>query len=112
MNDVRSDFELSGYSVAELNDLIEMAKKEIARKEQTQLQDVRIQMERLASSVGKTVEEIINLDKKKKGSKALGRIKYRNPANPEQTWTGRGKRPRWLQQALDQGADLEDFAIQ
>lgn len=111
MNDVKSDFDLGAYSVEELNDLIDLAKKEIARKEQAQLHDVRVQMEQLASSVGKTVEEIMSLDKKKKGSKALGRIKYRNPANPEETWTGRGKRPRWLQQALDQGAELEDFAI-
>lgn len=24
--------------------------------------------------------------------------KYRNPANPEQTWTGRGKQPLWVQE--------------
>jgi len=25
-----------------------------------------------------------------------GVAKYRNPANPDQTWTGRGKKPAWL----------------
>ncbi len=27
------------------------------------------------------------------------------------TWTGKGKRPGWLQQKLDTGAKLEDFAV-
>jgi len=29
-------------------------------------------------------------------TRAAGVAKYRNPANPEQTWTGRGKKPGWL----------------
>lgn len=37
--------------------------------------------------------------------------KYAHPENPELTWTGRGKRPRWIAEALDAGAKLEDFAI-
>lgn len=37
--------------------------------------------------------------------------KYRNPANPLETWAGRGKRPRWLAAELDAGKKLEDFAI-
>ncbi|MCB1766993.1 MAG: H-NS histone family protein, partial [Candidatus Competibacteraceae bacterium] len=28
-----------------------------------------------------------------------GRPKYRNPADPDQTWTGRGKMPNWLKDA-------------
>jgi DNA-binding protein H-NS len=27
--------------------------------------------------------------------------KYRNPANPDQTWTGRGKKPNWLTDPVD-----------
>ena len=37
--------------------------------------------------------------------------KYYNPAAPEETWSGRGKRPRWLAAALQSGHDLEDFKI-
>jgi DNA-binding protein H-NS len=37
--------------------------------------------------------------------------KYRNPANPSETWAGRGLRPRWLAAALKSGKKLEDFAI-
>src|SRR5918912_1329094 len=37
--------------------------------------------------------------------------KYRNPDNPEETWTGRGRQPRWVQAALAQGRSLGEFAI-
>lgn len=37
--------------------------------------------------------------------------KYANPADPTVTWTGRGRKPRWVQENLDQGKSLEDLAI-
>jgi DNA-binding protein H-NS len=37
--------------------------------------------------------------------------RYRNPDNPEQTWSGRGRRPRWLHDAEAAGRSLEDMAI-
>jgi DNA-binding protein H-NS len=38
--------------------------------------------------------------------------KYRNPANPAETWAGRGLKPRWLAAALKSGKKLEDFSIE
>jgi DNA-binding protein H-NS len=37
--------------------------------------------------------------------------KYRNPNEPSETWSGRGKQPRWLTAALKTGHKIEDFAI-
>jgi DNA-binding protein H-NS len=37
--------------------------------------------------------------------------KYRNPANPAETWAGRGLKPRWLTAAMKSGKKLEHFAI-
>ena len=104
--------DLSSYSIEQLNALVDQAKRAIADKERNRVQQVRNQMQVLASSVGMSIHDMLILDgKKKKVSATVGKIKFRNPANPEQTWTGRGKRPRWLQQALDQGAKLQDFLI-
>ncbi|MHB1944288.1 MAG: H-NS histone family protein [Metallibacterium sp.] len=36
-------------------------------------------------------------------------VKYRNPANKEQTWAGRGKRPRWFHEALAAGKKEKDL---
>jgi DNA-binding protein H-NS len=38
--------------------------------------------------------------------------KYQNPAVPSETWSGRGKQPRWLVSALKAGRTIEDFEIQ
>lgn len=37
--------------------------------------------------------------------------KYRNPANPSETWAGRGLKPRWLVAGLKSGKKLEYFSI-
>lgn len=37
--------------------------------------------------------------------------KYQNPAVPSETWSGRGKRPRWLVSALNAGGKIDDFKI-
>lgn len=37
--------------------------------------------------------------------------KYFNPLMPSETWSGRGKQPRWLVAALKSGHKLEDFRI-
>ena len=37
--------------------------------------------------------------------------KYRNPKEPSETWSGRGKQPRWLAAALKTGHTIEEFVI-
>jgi len=36
---------------------------------------------------------------------------YRNPSNSAETWTGRGRQPKWVRDALASGARFEDLAI-
>ena len=45
--------------------------------------------------------------------RSLGKVaaKYQNPANGKETWTGRGKQPRWLAAETAKGKKLEDFLI-
>ena len=46
------------------------------------------------------------------GEKApKGEPRYRDPANPFNTWGGKGKRPEWLRAYLLQGSQLSDFEI-
>ncbi len=45
-------------------------------------------------------------------SPAPSEAKYRNPENPEQTWSGRGRRPQWVHGATANGRALEELAIQ
>lgn len=48
-------------------------------------------------------------------SEAKGRVlkpKYRNPENPNETWSGRGRVPRWMERLMkERGMKKEDFLI-
>lgn len=48
---------------------------------------------------------------RKERKKREVKIRYRNPDNPEETWTGIGKPKKWLKEKLDAGATLDDFII-
>lgn len=37
--------------------------------------------------------------------------KYQNPNEPSETWSGRGKQPRWLAAALETGRSIDEFMI-
>lgn len=37
--------------------------------------------------------------------------KYRHPKQKEKVWSGRGIKPRWMQELLEQGKKLEEFLI-
>lgn len=47
--------------------------------------------------------------KKKTGRKVPP--KYRNPDNASETWTGRGRKPKWVEAALASGKSLDDIKI-
>jgi DNA-binding protein H-NS len=38
--------------------------------------------------------------------------KYRNPGRPSETWSGRGRTPRWVAVQLSQGKKIDDFRIE
>ena len=50
-------------------------------------------------------------DKPAKAERASPPAKYRDPANPSNEWSGRGKPSRWLSAYLAQGRKLDEFLI-
>ena len=46
-----------------------------------------------------------------KKARAKAKAKYANPANPKETWSGRGASPRWLRELVTQGRKKDDFLI-
>nr|WP_237168693.1 H-NS histone family protein [Paracoccus shandongensis] len=45
------------------------------------------------------------------GNAGKAEPKYRHPENPDLTWTGRGRKPGWIGEALEAGKSLDDFVI-
>ncbi len=66
--------------------------------------------EKAAAEFGFSLSDLA--DGTSKSSKApKSKAKYRNPNAPEQTWTGRGRKPQWVHDALNSGADISDLEI-
>lgn len=101
---------LNPLSVAELQSLIAEAEAAIAAQLRDQRRSAIAKMRELAASVGIEFEIIEKpFPRARRSSPVVP--KYRNPANPEQTWSGRGKRPKWLTEAIDSGADMSTMEI-
>ena len=68
---------------------------------------LREKMAAMAREHGFDVSELFG-----KGRKGSVAPKYRDPKNPENIWTGRGRMPRWMVAATKGGkAKKEDFLI-
>ena len=81
----------------------------IAEKQAAERNALKLRLADLAKAQGFSLEEIVGKGRKGKGSVP---IKYRDPKNPENTWTGRGRTPRWLVAATKGGrGKREDFLI-
>ncbi|AAM39953.1 MULTISPECIES: H-NS histone family protein [Xanthomonas] len=119
--------DLTGLSAKQLGALIKNAKKQqtvVAKR--APIAKVRTQLTRAAKAQGYSIEELFGAAASagpgrpaaagKPGPRAgrkLGKVapKYRNPANAQETWTGRGKQPRWLAELTAAGKKVEDFLI-
>jgi DNA-binding protein H-NS len=47
----------------------------------------------------------------KRGKKTVGAARYANPADPSQTWTGRGRKPGWVIAHVAAGGAMDSLAI-
>ena len=120
--------DLATLSSKELDTLINKAKKrKVALKKRKPAAAVRRKINALAKAEGYSVAELFGgaagtgsgratrTPRKASTTKGrkLGKVapKYRNPAKPSETWTGRGKQPRWLAAETSKGRKVEDFLI-
>ena len=98
----------------QLNDLITKAQSRQQELRKEKVAKLRDKIQALIKAEGFTFEDVFGHGRGgKTGRRAGGTVapKYRNPANPEQTWSGRGKRPRWFNDALKAGKKEKDLAI-
>ncbi|MFW1840510.1 H-NS family nucleoid-associated regulatory protein [Acinetobacter gyllenbergii] len=105
--------DIENYTIPELENLRVRAGELIELKKEQSIEDAYNQILEVAESVGFTVQELITYgeQKKKKSARKAVEPRYRNKENQEETWTGRGKHPRWLVAELEKGAKLEEFLI-
>lgn len=117
---------VNAMSAKELKALISKAKKrETTLKKRKPATVVRKKLTAQAKADGYTIPELFGTGTgaapaarrtasvAKKTRKPMGKVapKYRNPGNPSETWTGRGKQPRWLAAQTSAGRSLDEFTI-
>lgn len=112
-------FDLKDLSEKDLKALITQAKKQqSALNKRKPVAQIRKKLVALAKAEGYTIAELFGgkAPAAKKAAKKAGTTrkvapKYRNPANAKETWSGRGKQPRWLAELVKKGKKPEDFLI-
>jgi len=97
--------QLEKMSLKELLSLEAKIKAAIDEKRVSERAEMKAKMEDMARASGFSVAELFG-GKRAKGSKGIA--KYRNPKDPSQTWTGRGRRPTWM---IEAGGDPKRFLI-
>lgn len=99
-------------SLKELLDHEARIAKAIAAARKSEFTNARQKVIAMAESLGYKIEELTGAARAgKRGNGAKVAVKFRNKDNPEETWTGRGRQPKWLAAKLAKGAKLSDFAI-
>lgn len=105
--------DLAGYTLGELKGLQHDVERAIKDRQQQEVQQAREQILAIAKTAGVSVEELLS-DEGIRTKKVAGKkveAKYQNPKNTSQTWTGRGRQPRWMAEALANGKKPDDFYI-
>jgi len=99
----------------QLNELIAKAQARQNELRKEKVSKVREKINALLKAEGVTLDDVFgNRTPKARRAGATGTAlaaKYRNPANPEQTWSGRGKRPNWFNDALKAGKKEKDLLV-
>lgn len=103
---------LKDKSEEELEAAIAEAKKALEAKRRETRAGTLAKIKELAASVGVTVTiSESNVVPMKAGQRGKVPVKYRDPVNPKNQWTGRGMKPKWLQEKIDAGASADDFLL-
>ena len=111
--------DLSNYNLGELKGLQFDIEKEIKTRQQQEVRKAREQILAIAQDVGMPVEALLSVKpgkagksgKSGKGNQSIGSAQYRNPEDNAQTWTGRGRKPKWVIDALSNGKNLGDLRV-
>ena len=101
--------DLSSLSLAELIKIEKKLPRAIVKARKSEKVALRKKMEAIAAESGFALHDLFDGNNNK--TKRIVKPKYKNPDNIEETWTGRGRKPRWVQSHLSNGGSLDDVTI-
>lgn len=97
-------------SLAELHELNNQVSAEITRRESKERVEALRKVQELMALHGLSTEDLATKGKVATVRKPV-EAKYQHPSDATRTWTGRGRKPLWVQEHLDNGGTLEQLAL-
>ena len=113
MNAMQHNIDLESLSLEQLKSLQKELAKYIENYEIRKRNDAARKTAEFAAQFGYSLDELAGISKSR-ARKTLPPVKpkYRNPDDDSVTWSGRGRKPVWLEAKLAEGAKVEDFLIE
>lgn len=99
--------DLETLSRDDLQKLINDAQKALKTVDARRMADAKRAAELAAKEYGFSLEDVVQSGVKS----PKGAPKYVNPSDSSQTWTGRGRKPNWLIEAMNAGKSLDEMAL-
>lgn len=106
-----NEAQLKKLTIKDLKTLIAKAQSTIEAKQQEAVEDLREKYRAMAEDAGIEFDLVLGKSNKGKSARAKPAIKYRDPNNPENTWTGMGRMATWLMELKKKGEDIEKYRI-
>jgi len=106
--------DLSQLSLVELRDLQQRIPAEIDQRESVEKAKVLNEIKEILNARGFSLEDFLGQEVKAKPvtiDKVKVKVKYRHPDNPELEWTGRGRKPKWVEAWLATGAAIDTLLV-
>ena len=97
---MRENFE--NLSVVDLEGMRETIERTIREKRESALERAVEEIEAIVARYGVAMSEVLN----RIDARPDRPVKWRHPEKPELTWCGRGRRPSWMNEAIDAGYSL------
>jgi DNA-binding protein H-NS len=101
-------YDLSKYSLAQLQALEVRVVEELRTQHFLSISKAREQILHIARSAGISEKELLRIKAPETTPKNTVKVKYRNPNDSAQQWSGRGRKPAWVQAWIASGNSIED----
>lgn len=118
--------DIGKLSISELRKLQKKVDLELKKRDDSAKRELLKKMQRMAAEHGMSIADVVGKPgpaeapaakprakpaPKSSKAKIVVAPKYRNPDDAAMTWTGRGRKPLWVQKCLDEGKTLEALQI-
>lgn len=102
--------DIQKLSLRELKQLQEDVSVAISNQEKLEKRQALEALRELAEAKGFTLSELLD-NAPSQPKKRVVAPKYQNPSNPEETWSGRGRKPKWFEAEIAAGKTVSELEI-